>query len=139
MLSLFSAQHGVAASLPPINATAYHVLRDLVKSAFNLTASYGTVCYACEYGHTVGALVRLPFHDAAGAGGRPNGCLDFTTSANNDLIATKTLLDSVLSSSGYSTLMSKASKPTIPLTTRDGLVMACFMARTCTSLVRPAG
>ena len=55
---------------------------------FNDTGSYGLPCNdkvrSCPVGNTLGALVRLVFHDAAGTGGS-NGCIDFNTSDNNGL------------------------------------------------------
>ena len=123
----------VAGSLPPINVTVYHALRELVRDAFGLSASYGTYCYACDYGHTVGSLVRLPFHDAAGVGDGPNGCLDFTTDDNANLIDTKSLLDTTLSSSAYAALISKENlrlhNPHAPLSrTLHLLTFSCTLS-----------
>jgi len=66
-------------------------LKSAIVSNFGLTPTYGDLCAPCQAGDTIGALVRLAFHDAAGGPGTPsnlpgpNGCIDFTASANNGL------------------------------------------------------
>jgi len=48
-------------------------------------SSYGVPCEPCAQGDAVGGLVRLAFHDAAGSGGRSNGCIDLTAPENGGL------------------------------------------------------
>jgi len=60
-------------------------LKAAIVSEFALVPSYGTVCEACASGDSIGGLLRLAFHDAAGGGGRANGCIDFSTPDNNGL------------------------------------------------------
>ena len=61
----------------------------LVKD-LKLGNGYGLSCVSCSLGSTMGALVRLPFHDAVGGGGITgeggmNGCVDFTDTNSNGL------------------------------------------------------
>jgi hypothetical protein len=67
---------------------------------FPTNGTYGALCNPCNYGDTIGALVRLPFHDALGGGrpngkGGPNGCVDFTFSGNNGLQTIYAMLQGV--------------------------------------------
>ena len=96
---------GPAAAL---SSAAYSSLRAAVAQSFNLTASYGVLCNACDAGHKIGALVRLAFHDAAGVN-RPNGCIDYTTADNSNLDATQVQLDLVRASTPEGALLSKAN------------------------------
>jgi hypothetical protein len=77
-----------------------------------LEASYGTYCNGavstCTLGDNIGALVRLAFNDAIGAGGA-NGCVDFLhTSGNNGLQSVVATLDSVYYGNSYDSIISKA-------------------------------
>ena len=121
-----------AAPLPPLNASTYAALRSLVATTFNLSASYGTSCVSCPAGDTVGGLVRLAFHDAAGGGGPAgvggaNGCLDLSTPLNNDLSGFVDALSWSLGNSSYSGLISLA----------DYIVLAATLAVELSSTMSP--
>lgn len=115
LFSVALALHANAAPLPALNATAYAALREAVRTAFSppLAPSYGTVCLACDLGHSVGGVVRLAFHDATGAAGAngrvgPNGCLDLTTADNANLDDIIDVLDAAQARSPYGQLLSRA-------------------------------
>lgn len=60
-------------------------------------------------GDNIGALVRLPFHDALGGGrpsgkGGPNGCVDFTFSGNAGLEEVVLQLQGIYNASWTTTL-----------------------------------
>jgi hypothetical protein len=83
-----------------------------IVSTFGLTPSYGTFCNGaiapCPLGDNIGALVRLPFHDATGNGG-PNGCIDFEfTSSNDGLQEVVGQLNDMYFSNGFDQIISKA-------------------------------
>ena len=67
-------------------------LEAAITQAFGLRSSYGTPCNPCAAGDAIGVLVRLAFHDAAGGGGRADGCVDFTSPENNGLQSTVSTL-----------------------------------------------
>ncbi len=99
---------GAAAAAPVgINSTVYASLRASVQNAFSLSPSYGLLCAACDAGHTLGAIVRLAFHDAAGVN-RPNGCIDYSTADNSNLADTQAKLDSARLGNPFGLLVSKA-------------------------------
>ena len=104
LVALAASSSSPAAAL---NATAYAALRASVAATFNLSASYGLLCIACEQGHVIGSIVRLAFHDAAGVN-RPNGCVDYTTRDNSNLQTTQLLLDAARAASPFGALVSKA-------------------------------
>ena len=61
-------------------------MRGRIRTSFGLRASFGERCEACDYGHVVGSMLRLVFHDAVGGPGGaadgPNGCVDLTSPLN---------------------------------------------------------
>jgi L-ascorbate peroxidase len=88
---------------------------EAVIASFSLPISgtYGVYCNPCANGDAVGALVRLPFHDAVG-GGRPsgkggaNGCIDWSFAGNNGLQEVTSALNATYFSGGFSELLSLA-------------------------------
>jgi hypothetical protein len=83
-----------------------------VTEYFNFTATYGTDCNPlegppCPAGDNVGAVIRLPFHDAFGGGG-PNGCIDFDTAANNGLQQVVGQLNELREMYNFTNVISKA-------------------------------
>ena len=73
----------------PSQAMTSNELADVeasIAAEFSLQpSSYGEPCEPCAQGDAVGGLVRLAFHDAAGGGGRSNGCVDVTEPENSGL------------------------------------------------------
>ena len=55
---------------PASHVTAAQIksLKTAIAAAFKLSPSYGTQCILCAEGAAVGGLLRMAFHDAAGAG-----------------------------------------------------------------------
>ena len=95
-LLLALAASAAAALLAGDEAT----LRSAIRAQLGLSASYGAACAPCAEGDTVGQLLRLAFHDAAGGAGLhgvggPNGCIDATTSANAGLASIQARVDAV--------------------------------------------
>ena len=83
-----------------------------ISSHFSMYATYGDVCNGkaspCRMGDTMGALVRLVFHDSAGGALGPNGCIDFIhTDANRGLEEVISSLDDLYFSS-FSAIVSRA-------------------------------
>jgi hypothetical protein len=74
----------------PSTVTAANValVQEIIMAQLHLVPSFRTKCNnkvaPCPLGHIFGGLVRLAFHDAAGAGG-PNGCLDFRLAEHTGL------------------------------------------------------
>lgn len=104
----------VGAQFPPLNvSTLRRIQRDVqLHFALPVSGSYGEYCNPCIHGDNIGALVRLPFHDAMGGGrpdgkGGPNGCIDWTTADNNGLQAVVATLNAAWNES-WSTTLSKA-------------------------------
>ena len=101
------------ATCAAINASTYAAIRNDVQVGLGLTPSYGRACLGCPGGHIVGGIVRLAFHDAVGAAGPnrrfgPNGCLDLTTSANDNLADIIALLDAIQAKSKFGAMLSRA-------------------------------
>jgi hypothetical protein len=100
---------------PPLNSTTVKRVSEAILDSFSLpvTGTYGVYCNPCANGDAVGALVRLPFHDAVG-GGRPNskgganGCIDWSFAGNNGLQEVTTTLNNTYMSGGFSELLSRA-------------------------------
>ena len=105
----------VIAAYPPLNVSTIARADSAVLEAFNLSAlgTYGKYCNPCADGDAIGALVRLPFHDAVGGGrpdalGGPNGCIDFTFAGNNGLQEVVSILAAAYTKGAFEEVMSKA-------------------------------
>jgi len=75
---------------PLLSQSTVKKVRAALVREFKLKPGYGLPCAGCPLGNTIGALLRLPFHDAVGGGGVTNGggmngCVDFTVSFSNGL------------------------------------------------------
>lgn len=114
LAAVLGAVNALDSGFPPLNTSTIAAIQvELIKFfQFPANGTYGAVCNPCKFGDTVGALVRLPFHDSLGGGrpngkGGPNGCIDFTTNDNNGLQTIVATLQGVYSGS-WSTLLSFA-------------------------------
>ena len=110
-----AAGDGAAPAFPPLNRSTVERAAAAVRAAFGLPedGTYGAYCNPCPYGDALGALVRLPFHDAVGGGrpggkGGPNGCIDFTFAGNNGLQDVVANLTAVYAQERLDALMSQA-------------------------------
>ena len=89
-----------AAAAHALSAASEAAARGALKQQLGLGASYGAACAPCAEGDTIGALLRLAFHDSAGGGGPrgaggANGCIDNTTSDNAGLAGIEARVDAV--------------------------------------------
>ena len=98
---------GATSPYPPLTAEQEARLRSAISRQFSLSPSYGDACAPCAAGDAIGAMVRLPFHDASGGGapagaepGGPNGCIDPATAANNGLLGVIADLDAARAAAG---------------------------------------
>lgn len=99
-IAAFSADAFQSGNYSTVTVTAF---RAGIATEFSLPVlgSYGKRCLGgCALGHSIGQLVRLPFHDAAGGGGLsglggPNGCIDPLSSDNAGLAAVVTRVSNV--------------------------------------------
>ena len=98
---------GATSPFPPLTAEEEARHRSAISRQFSLSPSYGDACAPCAAGDAIGAMVRLPFHDASGGGapagaepGGPNGCIDPATAANNGLLGVIADLDAARAAAG---------------------------------------
>ena len=98
---------GATSPYPPLTAEQEARLRSAISRQFSLSPSYGDACAPCAAGDAIGAMVRLPFHDASGGGGPagaepggPNGCIDPATAANDGLLDVIANLDAAREAAG---------------------------------------
>ena len=100
-----------AAAAAALSASDETAARAAIAAQLGLGASYGAPCAPCAEGDTIGQLLRLAFHDAAGGGGPHgagggNGCIDATTSDNAGLADIQARVDAARAP--FASLISRA-------------------------------